>query len=506
MHLIIINIILLIFVVISAESSAIYLRKLLFSSLLRAEVRGKSREKSLPSQINHYFAMAFIFNILHGAISFFIIGQGHGFNIDTLFNIVSFASSTNMQYQPLEIYSIDLAKYVFMPLMFSTFTIGMLIILKICEAVHSSPNCPKIEYDFSADYIKILFLYIVPMALIIAIIYYVVGGTFDKAADEAFIFAFQVIKIFGLNGGHYLSTDTANLHVTANPIIALLDIYFMLLFSLTILSYIRRNLSSNVGVVMLGIFITFLAIPILLSHFFSSVSPEVLQGYELRFGNTFSNLYNTVASIFCGPALTGFRTENHVINLIFMCTLFFSGAIFGSHGNGFLTLFMYLILSIFFMGFITGKVQDMFKNSISRRDIVIAMSSILVGFIFVFAGPMLFILLSQGGIDHANFTDLTFNLNSAFSNNGSSMNLNLSSAPIIKIILIIFMIAGRVTFIGFSYLLVQSFASKVPLSSYAPLTAANTFLMFVMLLLIICSSQLMFLPLFILGPIMEILA
>lgn len=195
--------------------------------------------------------------------------------------------------------------------------------------------------------------------------------------------------------------------------------------------------------------------------------------------------------------------------LILFSNLIMSKFVMESIGSGFFSMLSYLIVAVFLRGLITGETANFFGKRITINEInyVIAVFLIMPVGVLLFTAITLLLPYSQNLIVYHGsqaVTDISFNFASSFANNGSDFTGIDSSKDYFNYMTALAMFLGRYPVMYFSLAISGSFACKQRISEAINKRAYSSFELCIFLLItVFLVGTIMFLPLMILGPLLE---
>jgi len=177
--------------------------------------------------------------------------------------------------------------------------------------------------------------------------------------------------------------------------------------------------------------------------------------------------------------------------------------------SGFFAMVAYLVIAVFLRGLITGKAANFFGKKITINEINYVMIVFLlmpVG-VLIFTGITFLLPVGRAIITHHGaqaITDITYNFASAFTNNGSTMTGISLSNDYMNYMTALAMFLGRYPIIYFSLALSGSFANKQTIvTDFNQKSSLNIELSIFLVIIVLLVGVIAFLPLMILGPILE---
>jgi K+-transporting ATPase ATPase A chain len=178
-------------------------------------------------------------------------------------------------------------------------------------------------------------------------------------------------------------------------------------------------------------------------------------------------------------------------------------------GSGFFAMLAYLIVSVFLRGLITGDNSNFFGKKITINEI----NYVVIVFLIMPVGVLLFTgitfalpetkqLITYQGSQAV--TDIAYNFVSNFTNNGSNFAGLNTANNYFNYMSALAMFIGRYPVIYYSLAISGSFASKRKMENCTKNQNQSSFdLSFFLLITVLIVGAIMFMPLMILGPILE---
>ncbi len=195
--------------------------------------------------------------------------------------------------------------------------------------------------------------------------------------------------------------------------------------------------------------------------------------------------------------------------LVLFSNLIISKFVIEGVGSGFFAMLSYLIVAVFLRGLITGEAANFFGKRITINEInyVIIVFLIMPVGILIFTGITLMMPESKELITYHGsqaVTDITYNFASSFANNGSNFSGIDISSDYFNYMTASAMFIGRYPVIFFSLAISGSFASKQRINHQVNARTQSSIELSVFLLItVLLVGTIMFLPLMILGPLVE---
>jgi len=210
-----------------------------------------------------------------------------------------------------------------------------------------------------------------------------------------------------------------------------------------------------------------------------------------------------------GSANACLENYSPLSTLILFSNLIMSKFVIEGVGSGFFAMLSYLIVAVFLRGLITGEAANFFGKRITINEInyVIIVFLVMPVGVLLFTGITLLLPYSQDLITYHGsqaVTDITYNFASSFANNGSDFAGIDISSNYFNYMTALAMVLGRYPIIYFSLAISGSFACKQRITSeVSQRTQSSIELSFFLLVTVLLVGAIMFLPLMILGPLLE---
>lgn len=233
-------------------------------------------------------------------------------------------------------------------------------------------------------------------------------------------------------------------------------------------------------------------------------------GKELIY-DTFPSLMWTLSITLSSDGSPNACLENYspLSTLVLFFNLIMSKFVIEGVGSGFFAMLSYLIVAVFLRGLISGETANFFGKRITINEInyvIIVFLVVPVG-VLIFTGITLLLPYSQELIIYHGsqaVTDITYNFASSFANNGSNFTGINISTDYFNYMTAVAMFIGRYPIIYFSLAISGSFAGKQRIKNIiSKRTQSSIELSVFLLITVMLVGAIMFMPLMILGPLLE---
>ena len=490
-----------------------------------------------------YFLSAVIVNIFQMSLAFIIFvsqnilplnPQGFsGLSLDLAFmQVISFATNTNLQHYngegvcsslpncaslssvPGLSYFSQMTAVQF--LQFTSAATGLCVAIAMIRGfIIRSENLG----NFYTDFVRSLTRLFLPFCFVAALIFVglgvpqTIGGyqtvqTVEGATQTILVgpvASLVSIMQIGTNGGGYYGANSAYPFQNPNPASDIFQILLMLLIPTSLCFVFGQLLGKRreTRPIIIGAY-TLFSLDLLLAFL---PNYGLGQGLEVRFGGFFSTLWTVVTTAVTTGSVNSSLAGMHplVILSAFMGMLIQSTP--GGKGVGLMYMVMYVIITVFIVGLMSGRTPEYLGMKINARDVKLVMVAFLVHPIIILvptilayaSGAASTIGVSTGS---TGFTQIFYEFTSAASNNGSDFLGAAGNTPFFNISTALVMLIGRFTPIGLLLALAGSMINRKRSTEIGLRTDSITFTI-VLVGSILLLVVLAFFPFLALGPILE---
>ncbi len=476
-----------------------------------------------------YFYSALLLNIFLMVIAFIIFlfqdrlplnPQGFpGLSLDLAFNTaVSFGTNTDLQhYNGEATLSIFSQMSAIQLLQFTCAATGLCVAIAMVRGFKSGS---KDMGNFHVDFIRSLTRIYLPLCLVAAIVLVALGcpQTLDAASLVKTVeggtqtilvgpvASLESIMQLGTNGGGYFGANNAHPFMNPNPASNLFEMFLMLLIPTALIFVYGRLLGQKKETKPLLIAAYALLTLNLIIAFLPNI-PIVAQGIETRIGGFNSALWTVFTTA------TGTGSVNTVLPAMNPLTVLsgfmgmFIQASPGGTGVGLMYLIMYIVITVFLVGLMSGRTPEYLGIKITARDIKLVMIAflihpliILIPTIIAYAsGAVSAVGLSGNSIG---FTQILWEFTSSAANNGSDFLGASGNTPFFNISTAIVILIGRFAPIFLLLALGGSMIGRKR-STEIGLKTDSIIFSIVLVVAILIVVVLSFLPFLALGPILS---
>lgn len=327
------------------------------------------------------------------------------------------------------------------------------------------------------------------------------------------------IKQLGTNGGGFFAANAAHPYENPTPLTDIINILALLIIAAAFpftFGAMMKNRSQGWAIFMAMMLLFVISLIFVLwseSHGnplltkFNIQHNINLEGKEVRFGTTASAVFaHAATATTSGAANSSYTSLMPLTGLVLIFNMAIGEVIFGGVGAGLINMIFYMVLSMFLIGLMIGKSPEIYGKKLEPREMLITVIALFIPNIFqlVFTAITLAIDTNVSSLFNPMFhglSEIFYNYTSAIGNNGSSFagsntkfyNLNIA------LVMLIGYLAKNISALLLAGSIVKRNSS--PLTTRFP-TTGPTFVI-VLLVIILFIGTLTFLPILVLGPVLE---
>jgi len=462
-------------------------------------------------------AFAFVFFVLLFQDSIPILSSPNreGFTVDLAFHTaISFVTNTNLQH-----YLGDQQATVFSQMVALTFLMFVAPASAISAGFAFIRAFIRKNFglgNFYVDFTRVIITLLLPVAFVSSLLLMFLGvpQTLDSSVtvttlegkEQTMVLgpvaSLESIKELGNNGGGYYGANSAHPFENPNGLSNAYEIMLIMVISVAFpIAYAKlvgRGRGVSILIAMLIAFGFLLAIGTVIES-----GPGAL---ETRFGSFDSVLFN-IASISTntGAVNSGLvgMAPNAVISLLIAM---FIQAIPGADGTGFMTMIVYVILTLFIVGLMVGKTPEYMSMKISSKDIKLAALVFLIHPALILIPTALAFTTGNAQaivgdkITPLSYTQVLYEYTSAAANNGSDYLGASANTPFWNWSTGIVMFLGRYAPLGLMLGIAGSFTIKDRKEVIEPIKTQGALFITILLIMTFLLSALTFFPFIVIGP------
>ncbi|MGA1974677.1 MAG: potassium-transporting ATPase subunit KdpA [Conexivisphaerales archaeon] len=416
-----------------------------------------------------YFLSGLLLNIVQMAIAFLILyfqgdlplnPQGFpGMSWDLAFNtVVSFATNTNLQHYAGES---TLSYFSQMTaIQFLQFTSAATGICMGIAMVRGFVAGSKDMGNFYVDFVRSLTRILLPLCIIAAVVLvgmgvpqtlsgYTTVTTVEGASQTILVgpvASLVSIMQLGTNGGGYYGANSAYPFQNPSAISDAFQIALMLLLP-TALIFVFGELIKKKREARPILYGAYMLFGIDLALGFIPSTP-LGAGIETRIGGFFSAFWTVVTTAVTTGSVNAALGAMHPLTILaaFMGMLIQSTP--GGKGVGLMYMIMYIVITVFIVGLMTGRTPEYLGIKITGRDVKLVMVAFLIHPLIILVPTVLAYATGAAaaigvGSGPVGFTEILYEFTSSAANNGSDFLGAAANTPFFNISTAIVIFVGR---------------------------------------------------------------
>jgi K+-transporting ATPase ATPase A chain len=475
-----------------------------------------------------YFLAGLLLNIVMMVIGFFILTfQGNlplnpmgfaGVRPDLAFNTVaSFVTNTNLQHYNGEITLSYLSQIgVIQWLQFTSAMTGLCVgIAFIRGLVVGSKDMGNFYVDFTRALTRIF----LPLCIIASIIFLSLGvpqtlngyttvKTIEGATQTILVgpvASLDAIMQIGTNGGGYYGANAAYPFMNPSPISNILMISLMLLLPTALIFVFGQMIGkkSESRPLLWGAYILF-GINLVIA--FIPALPLIAPGIEVRFGGFMSSFYTVTTTVATTGSVNSGLLGNHPLTILSGFLGMFIQSIPGGKGVGMMYMVMYIIITVFIVGLMSGRTPEYLGVKITGRDVKLVMVAFLIHPLIILIPTV--VAYASGAVsaigiggNSVGYTQILWEFTSSAANNGSDFLGASGNTPFFNIATAIVILIGRYAPIAILLALSGSMIGRKRGGTTSGLKTDTLIFTMVLIAAIIILVVLTFFPFLAIGPI-----
>ena len=475
-----------------------------------------------------YFYSALLLNVLQMAVAFVILlfqdklplnSQGFpGLSWDLAFNtVISFGTNTNLQHYngetTLSIFS-QMSAIQF--LQFTSAITGLCVAIAMVRGFISNS---KDLGNFHVDFVRTLTRILIPLCLVAALILVALGvpqtlnaysivQTLEGTAQTILvgpIASLASIMQIGTNGGGYFGANAAHPFMNPSPISNIFEMFLMMILPTTLIFVFGRMLGKKKEArpILIGAYGLF-SINLIIGFLQNLPSGT---GIETRIGGFFSAFWTTTTTAFTTGSVNASLSAMNPLNILSGFMGMLTQATPGGKGVGLMYMLMYIIITVFLVGLMSGRTPEYLGIKIRGRDVKLVMIAFLIHPIIILIPTVLAYATGAAstigvGTNSIGFTQILWEFTSSAANNGSDFLGASANTPFFNISTGIVMFLGRYLPILLLLALAGSMIGRKR-SSETGLKTDSLIFSVVLIASILIVVVLTFFPFLALGPILS---
>jgi len=417
-----------------------------------------------------YFLAGLLLNIVMMIIGFLILTfQGNlplnpmgfaGVKPDLAFNTVaSFMTNTNLQHYNGETTLSYLSQIsVIQWLQFTSAITGLCIGIAFIRGLIVGS---KDMGNFYADFTRALTRIVLPLCIIASIIFLALGvpqtlngyttiKTIEGATQTILVgpvASLDAIMQIGTNGGGYYGANAAYPFMNPSPISNILMISLMLLLPTALIFVFGQMIGKKTEArpLLWGAYILF-GINLVIA--FIPALPLIAPGIEVRFGGFMSSFYTVTTTVATTGSVNSALLGNHPLTILSGFLGMFIQSIPGGKGVGVMYMIMYIIITVFIVGLMSGRTPEYLGMKITGRDVKLVMVAFLIHPLIILIPTV--VAYASGAVsaigvsgNSVGYTQILWEFTTSAANNGSDFLGASGNTPFFNIATAIVMLIGR---------------------------------------------------------------
>jgi K+-transporting ATPase ATPase A chain len=432
------------------------------------KITGVNTERTMGWK--QYFLAGLLLNIVMMVIAFLmLVFQGNlplnpmsfpGVRPDLAFmQVVSFVTNTDLQHYSGETTFSYLSQIgVLQWLMFTSAITGLCMGIAFIRGLVADA---KDMGNFYVDFTRAITRIFIPLSVIAAIIFLALGvpqtlngytaiKTIEGAPQTLFVgpvASLDSIMQLGTNGGGYYGANAAYPFMNPSPYSNILLISLML-FLPTALIFVFGEMigkKSESRPLLWGAYILY-GMNLVIA--FIPALPLVAPGIETRFGGFMSSFYTVTTTVATTGSLNSALLGNHPLTILSGFLGMFIQSIPGGKGVGMMYMVMFIIITVFIVGLMSGRTPEYLNMKITGRDVKLVMIAFLIHPIIILVPTV--VAYASGAVSaigisgtSVGYTQVLYEFTSAAANNGSDFLGSSANTPFFNIATAIVMLIGR---------------------------------------------------------------
>ena len=475
-----------------------------------------------------YFLAGLLVNVVQMVLAFLILTfQGSlplnpqhfpGLSWDLSLNtVVSFATNTNLQHYAGENALSYLSQMT--AIQFLQFTSAATGICMGVAMVRGFVVGSKDMGNFYVDFVRTLTRILIPFCLLAALVLVALGVpqtlsgytavTTVEGAPQSILVgpvaSLVAIMQLGTNGGGYYGANSAYPFMNPNPASNVLEIGLMLLLPTALIFVFGELLGKKrevrpILIGAYGLFIIDLAIA------FIPTTPLGM-GIETRIGGFMSAFWTVVTTAVTTGSVNASLSAMHPLVILSAFMGMLIQATPGGKGVGLMYMIMYIVITVFIVGLMSGRTPEYLGIKITSRDVKLVMLAFLIHPIIILVPTVLAYASGAAaaisvGSNSIGFTQILYEFTTAAANNGSDFLGIAANTPFFNVATAVVIFIGRYFPIGILLALGGSMIGRKRSAVSGLKTDSFTFSL-VLIGSILILVVLTFFPFLALGPILS---
>ena len=323
-------------------------------------------------------------------------------------------------------------------------------------------------------------------------------------------------KMLGTNGGGYYGQNSAHPLENPTPFSNFLELLMILLIPAG-LCYTYGRLVGRIseGMMLLGVFSTYLVLSLAISFYSESLANPYLgtalnwEGKEWMIGRENSVVWSVITTLTSsGSANVMLSSMSPLSGGISLTNMLLGEVMFGGVGSGLYGAFLFILFTVFLGGLMIGRSPVYLGKKVEPWEIRLAVIGLLIPNTLVLLGSALVLSLPTGQaalstVGPHGLTEIIYAFASTANNNGSAFAGLSAALPFLQVLFSLAMLIGRFGVIACVVFIASNLANK-PTSTGVNFFSTQSLLFAVLFFMVILLfSVLTYFPILSLGPILE---
>jgi K+-transporting ATPase ATPase A chain len=475
-----------------------------------------------------YFLTGLLLNVAQMVIAFLILVFQdklplnplgfHGLSWDLSFHtVISFATNTNLQH-----YNGETTLSIFSQMTAIQFLQWISAATGICMGIAFIRGFivgSKNVGNFHVDFVRTITRILLPLCLIASVVFLVMGVPQTLNASTAVttlqgttqsilvgpVASLDSIMQLGTNGGGFYGANAAYPFMNPSPSSDIFLIALMLLLPTAVIFVFGELLGKKKESrpLLWGAYI-FVGINLAIA-FFPNI-PLVAEGIETRIGGFMSTFYTVITTVATTGSVNSALSGMHPLAITSGFMGMFVQAIPGGKGVGLMYMVMFVIITVFIVGLMSGRTPEYLGVKITGRDVKLVMVAFLIHPIIILVPTVMAYASGAAAAigvsgNSVGYTQILWEFTSAAANNGSDFLGASANTPFFNIATGIVMFIGRYAPLAILLALSGSMIGRKRTGTTTGLKTDSPIFTIVLVGCIIILVVLTFFPFLALGPI-----
>lgn len=375
--------------------------------------------------------------------------------------------------------------------------------------------------NFYVDFTRAITRIFLPLCIVVAVLFlalgvpqtlsgYTTATTIEGATQTIFVgpvASLDSIMQIGTNGGGFYGANAAYPFMNPSGYTNMLMISLMLLLPTALIFVFGEMIGKKreSRPLLWGAYILF-GLNLVLA--FIPVLPLVAPGIETRFGSFMSSFYTVATTAATTGSLNSALSGIHPLGITAGFFGMFIQAMPGGKGIGMMYMVMYIIITVFIVGLMSGRTPEYLGMKITGRDVKLVMIAFLIHPLIILIPTV--VAYASGAVaaigvsgNSVGYTQILWEFASSAANNGSDFLGASANMPFFNIATAIVILIGRFAPIAILLALSGSMIDRKRGGTSSGLKTDTLVFTIVLIVAIMILVVLTFFPFLAIGPITE---